>query len=320
MRSLILVTCFLFISICISASNIFGTGDTLVREYQNADVNQECLKCHGEKFYYYYNDWVERDIRERMNPFFVVDSAQFYKGTHWDFKCVDCHSEDYSGFPHSGELRMEPLYTCIDCHGGDDKFAQYKFEDIEVEYGKSVHSSRHGENYTCWMCHDPHSYKSTARTGERMRDVIAYDNQVCLSCHSDLDQFQALTDMINPDILITHDWLPNQMAHFKSIRCIECHAEYNGDILVSHNIQPKEKAVRLCVDCHSQNSILMASLYRYQFSGHRGELGYYNPEMLENSYVIGANRNYYLNVASLVIFGLTLMVVVIHIVLRILNK
>ena len=89
------------------------------REYEFLSENQECLKCHGQSYYYYYNDWVERDIKERMNPYYIVDSAQFYVSNHWNFRCVDCHSEDYTEFPHAGELRMEPSYECMDCHGDE---------------------------------------------------------------------------------------------------------------------------------------------------------------------------------------------------------
>ena len=30
-------------------------------------------------------------------------------------------------------------YNCLDCHGGDEKFAKFKFEKIESDYKKSVH-------------------------------------------------------------------------------------------------------------------------------------------------------------------------------------
>jgi hypothetical protein len=42
----------------------------------------------------------------------------------------------------------------------------------------------------------------------------------------------------------THEWLPNQQLHFGSVRCIECHAVIQKDILVAHQIKPKEKAVK----------------------------------------------------------------------------
>ena len=129
-----------------------------------------------------------------------------------------------------------------------------------------------------------------------------------------------MTDKENPNILTTHEWLPNQRLHFRNVRCIECHAELNNDILVAHNIQDKEKAVRLCVECHSQNSLLMASLYKFQSQEKRNKLGFFNATILAESYVIGANRNYFLIISSLVIFGFVLLGIMIHLVLRIKTK
>ena len=103
------------------------------RVYEYIEENQQCLKCHGHKYYHYYNDWIERDVKERMNPYFIIDSARFFESNHWSFRCVDCHSEDFSTFPHPGELRMEPSYECMDCHGGDDHYAQYNFEGTQMD-------------------------------------------------------------------------------------------------------------------------------------------------------------------------------------------
>ena len=170
------------------------------------------------------------------------------------------------------------------------------------------------------MCHNPHEYKIAARTEENIREVIAYDNAICLNCHADLDEFQFIAERENPNILETHDWLPNQKLHFASVRCIECHTEQNDTLLVAHNIQPKELAVRKCVECHSNNSLLMASLYRHQAKETRDKLGFFNAALLGEYYVIGANRNYYLNLASVIIFGLVFLGIGVHAVLRIINK
>ena len=286
------------------------------RDYEFQEENQECLKCHGHTYYYYYNDWIEREVKERMNPYCIVDSAEFYISNHWNFRCVDCHSEDYADFPHAGELRMEPIYECLDCHGGDDHYAQYNFEGIDEEFHKSVHSSKHSEEFTCWMCHSPHTYRINARTNENMQEFILYDNEICLSCHANTSKYQLLTTLDNPNILDKHDWLPNQGLHFKNVRCIECHAEINNDLLVAHNIQPKEKAVKRCVDCHSKNSMLLTSLYKMQFTDQRSLTGFSNAAMLEEAYIIGANRNYYLNRLSVVLFGLVLLLITVHAVLR----
>lgn len=287
---------------------------------ENVIENQQCFKCHGSPFYYYYNDWVEKDVRQRMNPYFVFDSAEYYLSNHKSFLCTDCHSTDYEEFPHDGSLRMEPKYTCMDCHEGDKAFAHFKFEEIVVEFEQSVHSNRHSDDFTCWMCHNPHSYRINARTSETVVNTIAYDNGICLSCHADVDMYNIILDEENPNLLTTHDWLPNQGLHFANVRCIECHAQLSDSLLVSHLIQPKEKAVKKCTECHSSNSLMMASLYKHQTIKHRGNIGYVNAAILNEAYVVGANRNYYLNLISIFIFGLTLVGIIIHSILRVIKN
>ncbi len=289
-----------------------------ISEY--AEDNQKCFECHGQAYYYYQNDWIEKKVKDRMNPYFIIDSKEYYESNHWNFSCTDCHSSDYTNFPHAGELRMEPKFSCMDCHEGDEQTAKFNFEQINDEFHKSVHSSKHSEEFTCWMCHNPHSYKINARTSEKMADFIQYDNEICLTCHADVSKYQLLTTLENPNVLETHSWLPNQVLHFKKVRCIECHTEISDDILVSHNVRPKEEAIKLCVECHSKESRLLASLYKYQFTNERSITGFSNKEMLEESYVIGANRNYYLNVVSIGLFVLVFIGLCIHAFLRIIIK
>jgi hypothetical protein len=143
---------------------------------------------------------------------------------------------------------------------------------------------------------------------------------MCLSCHNNLSKYQILTDHEKPELLKTHDWLPNQELHFLSVRCIECHTPTSDTLMVSHKILPKEQAVHLCSDCHSTNSILRTKLYKYHAEESRVDQGYYNAVILNEAYVIGANRNRYLNLLSLMFFGLALSGIGVHIVARIIKK
>ncbi len=284
------------------------------------DENEQCMKCHSKTKYYFYNDWTERMQKANMNPYHYVDSALFYISNHKNFRCTDCHSEEYTEFPHAWELRMEYKYTCLDCHEGDDNYAEYHFERIDEEFLESVHSSRHSEDFTCWMCHDPHTYHINARTNLDIHEIITYDNEICLTCHANIEKYQLLTDAENPNIIDKHDWLPNQVLHFRNVRCIECHAKIQDDILVAHNIQPKDKAVQACVECHSSNSLLMASLYKFRAKEKRNKAGFFNASILQESFVIGANRNYYMNLVSVVIFALVILGILTHASLRIFKK
>ncbi|MBI9033316.1 MAG: cytochrome c3 family protein [Bacteroidales bacterium] len=319
MRKKISSIIFLNMLIGIIFSNVAFSQDEGL-EFEYAQENHQCLKCHGQSYYFFENTWTERMVKERMNPYSIVDSALFYDSNHKNFRCVDCHSEDYLTFPHDGELRMEEITNCIDCHAGDDDYAKFQFEKIEIEHQNSVHSNNHSDDFTCWMCHNPHTYKINARSNEKLKQTIQYDNEICLSCHADQSKYQLLTTKVNPSVLDKHDWLPNQLAHFKSVRCIECHSVQQDELLVSHSIKPKEEAVKLCVDCHSKNSILAASLYKLQIHGYIDDNGNYNPVLLEEGYVIGANRNYFLNIGSLVIFGLVMGALLLHTLLRMFIK
>lgn len=287
---------------------------------ENAAFNEKCLKCHGQSKYKYINPESGSEVTKRMYLETIINRDQFAESNHKNFKCTDCHSEDYDTFPHPGRLRMESKYACIDCHGGDEAYAKFKFEQIETEFQASVHSTKHSDDFNCWMCHNPHTYKINARSEEKIKDIVAYDNAICLNCHADITKYQMLTDKVNPNIVQKHSWLPNQALHFKNVRCIECHARTNDSILVAHNIQPKAKAVRRCVECHSTNSILMASLYKYKVKEGRSKAGFYNGVIMNEGYVIGANRNYYLGLISLIMFGCVAFGIAIHATLRIIKR
>ncbi len=291
-----------------------GNTDTV----EHSPANSKCFKCHGRPTYTYYNKIIGQNVTKRQNPYLMIDSVLFYESNHKSLECLDCHSYEYNNFPHNSELQMEPMPTCLDCHEGD---GNYNFETINKEYLESIHATRHKEAFSCFMCHDPHSYKINVRSDENIEETIVYDNNICLSCHANFNKYQLISSRKNPNIIRKHNWLPNQVAHFAHVRCIECHTQTTNKVLVAHKILPKEKAVKKCVECHSQNSILMASLYKFQAKEKRSKNGFLNAAILNNdSYVIGANRNIYLNYLSLIIFGLVLLFIIIHAILRILTK
>lgn len=308
----------LFFALVVTAS--FKLDEKTRKEFKNAESNENCLKCHGQSKYSYDNPESGQQVFRRMYAEAIINRDLFYESNHRQFKCTDCHSEDYDSFPHPGRLRMETPYACNDCHGDDPKYEKFKFMQIEEEFMASMHSSKMSEDFTCWMCHDPHTYKISARSEEKIKDIVAYDNAICLDCHGDISRYELLTSKEKPNIIKKHDWLPNQSLHFSSIRCIECHARINDSLLVSHNIQPKEKAVKRCVECHSTNSLLMASLYKFKVQESRSKTGFYNGVIMNESYVIGANRNYYLGILSMVMFGMVILGIAIHASLRIIKR
>jgi hypothetical protein len=292
------------------------------KELENAAENHTtCLKCHGQSFYSFYNDWTETDMRKSMPQEFRIDSVQYYQSSHYSFKCTDCHTPDYETFPHDGELRKEFINTCLDCHGGDETYEHFKFEEIEEAFNSSVHSPDALTNFSCWQCHDPHSYQLDYRNTEDLISTIERNNQACMNCHNSESSMRLFTDEMFKELALSHDFLPNQRAHYEKVRCLECHGEIGEDLMVAHNILPKEESVNNCKECHSKNSILMTSLYRYQSLENKKKFGFYNASLLNESYVIGATRNHWLNVFTIVVFALSILVIITHaIILRISKK
>jgi hypothetical protein len=295
------------------------TNDSISYRSPYYEDNERCFKCHGQNKYEYTNDNLGRQVKAMMYSEIIIDRNKFYNANHKSFSCTDCHSEEYTKFPHAGELRMEQMYNCIDCHGGDEKFSKYNFETIKSEYQKSTHFKLETEGFTCWKCHNPHDYKINIRNSSNLKESILYDNNICLKCHSNYNQFQLLSEREEINILQKHEWLPNQESHFKNVRCIECHAEINDTILVSHLINPVEKAVKRCNECHSQNSLLMSSLYKFESKAKRKD-GFFNGIILNQSYVIGANRNRYLNILGLLLFFVVIVIIGSHIYFRLTKK
>lgn len=277
------------------------------------DENESCLKCHGELKYTLEDTLMGRTMTEHMCPDRIIDREAFYTGVHKAFACSDCHSYDFELFPHPVEARLEEMFLCMDCHGYDETYAQYHFEDIEVEFSESIHNM---DEFTCWKCHDPHSYRAFMRNADDIEEAILYDNNMCLSCHANFDRFMLLTNREEINVVESHDWLPNQVAHFRAVRCIECHTEINDTILIAHKIVPKSEAVQRCNECHSRDSRLMHTLYKFQIQEER-KVGFMNGIIINNAYVIGANQNVVLNRLSILIFALTLVVILFHIYLRI---
>jgi hypothetical protein len=323
LKSFRLLSLLVLISL-IAATNGFGKPKVLIQDTLSfvspyAAENELCFKCHGQSKYAYSNENLGREVKALMFSERIVDRNRFYQSNHKSFKCTDCHSEDYLKFPHAGELRMEQMYNCIDCHGGDEKFARFNFEEIESEYHKSIHFKLKEEGFTCWKCHNPHEYKISVRNSSNLKESILYDNNICLNCHSNYDRFQLLSDEKEVSLIKKHDWLPDQQAHIKNVRCIECHTAVHDTLLVSHLILPREEAVRKCNECHSKNSLLMGSLYKFESKEQRRD-GFFNGVILNESYVIGANRNEYLNILSLVILGLIVLIIGWHTYIRIIKK
>jgi hypothetical protein len=310
-----------FISVSLSFSQDGQNISFNPEDFPSYPDNEFCLRCHGSAFYVLYDSISGQEKRRSMCENYKLSRDKFYNGVHKSFACTDCHSYEYQEFPHALSLRFEPVFGCIDCHGGDENFAKYHFEEIEADYSQSVHAKLPNNEFNCWKCHDPHSYVPLARRDTLTMDFVVSSNNMCLKCHGNIAQFQLLSDRDLSNVIGKHDWLPNQSLHFKSVRCIECHSAQNNNILISHNILPKDSAVNDCVKCHSSNSLLMGTLYKFRTIQSRKSSGFVNSVIIENdSYVVGANNSRFMNITGIAILILTISVIVVHTVFRIIKS
>lgn len=297
----------------------FGSG-VQAQEEVAVSENDLCLKCHANQTFTFQNTLTDQEDKRMMNPLYIIDNNHFATGVHGKFKCTDCHSTDYSTYPHNAELKLEPLSTCLDCHGGDEQYVKYQFEKIDEEFQKSVHFQKSGESFTCSKCHSQHYYQAKSRTSSEVSEIVSFSNEMCMSCHSNNNKFHLISDEIKPALSKIHEWLPNQALHFNKVRCIECHTDVVDSLSVSHNILPKENALRDCVECHSKESRLIASLYKYENLQNRTSEGKLNAIIANKSYVIGAYQNAWLNNISILIFILALIGIGVHLIVRIVKK
>lgn len=282
--------------------------------------HHKCLQCHSSQTYTFHNELMDSEMKKLMNPYYIIDTTALRLGVHNQFDCVDCHSYEYETYPHAANLKLEPMATCLDCHGGDDAFASYQFERIVEETEKSIHFQVYGESFTCVKCHSQHTYTATARTSDNVMEIVEYSNNMCLSCHNNMQKYQLVSGHENPELVQIHDWLPNQELHFQHVRCIECHTEVADSLNVSHNILPKSKAVKNCVECHSTDSRLKASLYKYQNLQKRSEDGTVNTVLANEAYVIGTHQSPFLKLLSIIIFLATIVGIAVHSFFRIRKK
>lgn len=310
MYHFILLTCFLTI----------GFSWQSYGQLYDDPENHQCLKCHSNQTYTFHNNLMDTEEKRLMNPFFIIDTTAIKIGVHKYFDCVDCHSYEYAIYPHGSNLKLEPLLTCLDCHGGDETFATYQFEKIDEEVKKSIHYEVYNENFTCSKCHSQHTYTTTARTSDNILEIVNYSNRMCLSCHNDMKKYLLISEHSNPELVEVHNWLPNQKLHFDHVRCIECHTEVIDGLMVSHNIQGKDKAVRNCVECHTADSRLKASLYKYQNLQGRSKDSAISSMISNDSYIIGMQGSPFLKLLSIIIFLATIAGVIVHLTFRIIKK
>lgn len=287
-------------------------------ELNRTAIELQCVSCHSghrESPQYVFNP--ETGIRSNV----MIDMPEFRQSDHGDMACVDCHTLGFDDYPHSYPRQR---LACMACHPGplektpeamDHGFrriiedAEYDFWRIEKEYENSLHFTE-VVNFTCEECHDPHYFKATKRQFSPL-SILENDNAPCIRCHkADALDMHMLSDPADPDLVALHEYVQLPKKHLDKTRCIDCHTDI--DEIVAHDMRKGEDAKQGCMSCHSAGSIMMTRHYRYHDELEGTHLGFHNAVLMQDSYVMGANRNRYIDYISYAIIGITLFVLGIH--------
>lgn len=299
-------------------------GDVACAESPRA-ARLQCMACHVGP------DRIAIDPATGETKSITIRMKEFHEGDHAKIHCLDCHKEGFDLFPH---VRMK-TYTCMDCHPRTDEEGAkadkpYDFERILKEFEETVHFTeyQHGDEkccgtlhegaattgegtskqrFTCEHCHDPHYFKATAHT-ELPQLILENDNGPCLTCHKD-DAVGPLADPADEGLLSAHAYLPHAQLHLEGTRCVDCHTSVTTT--VAHDLPEGKEADQGCNSCHSVSTILAERLYRYINDPNR-TFGFRNAKILQDSYVMGANRNVWTDWATYILVGLSTLLVITH--------
>ncbi|WP_165354686.1 cytochrome c3 family protein [Tropicimonas sp. IMCC6043] len=285
--------------------------------------NAECLSCHTEAGAVTADPTIV-DLEALSKV--LIDPVAMQASNHTGMTCISCHVGSYEGFPHSGPLQEVPgrheTLDCVECHS----LQTWRIEP-QVAHGAHGQNPKVFERFDCNSCHDSHVFQSASKLKDPV-EIIAQDNGMCLSCHDSELRFAEFTAGIipvpeQPDINVIHQFLADPERHWSSVRCIECHtpASETPTLNISHKILTKEEARRDCVTCHSADTHLSASLYRYAAEQRDAEdAGFENAQLLSKAYVVGATRNTKVDQLGMALLALILAGIALHILGRVIGR
>lgn len=272
---------------------LFLTSNTLEAKEATVDYpgDSYCMRCHGMKTIGY------QDPKTGQLVDLFIDQKSLPHSSHGEQKCESCHKGDFEEYPHD-IARDKQANSCPDCHQDKPELRKYRFDKITVQFNKSVHKQKQLADFTCYTCHDLHSWQ-IGKVAEKTSELVARSNRGCLKCHSTTENIQGATVTISKN----HSWLPATGLHMDNIRCVECHTPRPGSII--HAIEPARRAEKNCESCHSKDSILLTKLYKYRISQHERSAGFINGVVLNDTYIIGMTRHPLLDMLGVMIVGLT---------------
>jgi hypothetical protein len=255
-----------------------------------------CMRCHRMSTLAYRDRASGKIVDLSIHPQSYTDSS------HRALACGDCHQRSYQRYPHRQSSAEEAL-SCVGCHREQAQAhrAVPEMDAIDAEYRRSVHVTSQLEDFSCFSCHNAHSFRPEPKDAPPAQRVAA-NNGVCLHCH--IEQRGALP--------VGHDWLPRPSEHWQAVRCVDCHAPVNGSARVSHRILSGADSARHCVDCHTRDSRLLNQLYSWRSEQALFEQGFLRQALYNDAYIVGMSRNDQLDRFSLAVLALVLLGILAH--------
>lgn len=200
--------------------------------YTNAqNNNSNCYICHGQP------TLSLKDSTYGIIQNFYVDSVAFNRSHHANLNCTDCHSEEFTTFPHPKTALSEHL-ECLDCHDNDLVIQGKKFSKINNELKKSVHYQAMGNKPDCSFCHDPHTIKLKTSPLWKIRNAYPIEDQMCVECHdTEYKWFKGGKQRVN--LKAIHSTVSNNIQKWQEKKCIDCHTKDNAkhDIIFLEGIK-----------------------------------------------------------------------------------
>lgn len=312
-------------------TGLFQLPQTTVAKERELHLKRlQCLACHAGA-----NRWLT-DPKTGQTRSITIKIGSFRKADHGKLECLECHEKGFEQYPH---VNME-TNVCMDCHprkkmgAEDDK--PYEFKRIADEFHKTVHFTEYknkkakccglapkdhvvianegdkkdNQLFTCEHCHDPHYFVATKKI-KQPKLILNNDNGPCLKCHED-NATGMLADPAKPTLAAAHEYLPHVDLHLKSTRCIDCHTSVKK--LVMHDLPKGKGADQGCNSCHSIDTVLAARLYRYV--ANTNALGFENARLLQDNYIMGANRNRWADLTAYILTSLVMLIILVHLGLR----
>jgi hypothetical protein len=284
--------------------------------------NEDCFSCHNEELLGMGSEEREGMVEESTPLESEIDLEEYLKynkpfadlslsfneekyaaSVHGDLECISCH-EDVEDIPHQQHLKIPT--SCFNCHD----------EEIEEAVRESAHGNLAGEKSPgCIGCHDPHYEKS----GEAEMSESTING--CLLCHErrGINLFAKHGKLFSqPKLHLIH-----LKGNLSEIGCVYCHVPSGKKD--SHRIIPAKFAVRDCVKCHSDSSILLAESESAKPSDKLLDrvtsTKFTNRQLMsEGQYVAGANRIPALDAIGLIIVFGTFGLPIVHGGLRFITR